>query len=281
MKIFPLIEQVLDELYDQISGSQAEKDEQVNCSIAMLSARYGRLRNKDEPIDYSEPATRLAYIYKYVTCHSNLVYTRISKSRHLRALFENDAVRVACIGGGPGSDFLGILKYCIKNDKHPELKCHLFDREIAWGGSWEDVDDKISADNRLHTLTVYQLLNVTEPTSYLVKKKYLAQSDLFTVIYFASEVYCFLRHDADDYFNVLFDGMHTGAQVLYIDNNHSDFTGWVEKKFRKHNLEIMCELEGTQKMPDEEEKRDLGKYYKKFGSPKLEADVACRIALKR
>jgi hypothetical protein len=282
MKIFPLIEQVLDELYNQILGPEAKKDAKVNRSLDMLATRYGQLRGKDEPIDYSEPATRLAYIYKYVTCHSNLVYTRMSKSSNLRDLFDNNTVRVACIGGGPGSDFLGILKYCIECDKHPELKCQLFDREIAWGESWEDVDDKISADNKLHTRTVYQPLDVTEPASYLAKKKYLEQSDLFTMIYFVSEVYSILDEGADDYFDNLFSGMRRGAQVLYIDNNHSDFTSWVEKKFDKHNLKIVRHSDGKETMPIEEEKRDLGKYYNKFGSsPKLEADVAWRVALKR
>jgi len=134
-KIFPLIELVLDELYSQIPGPETRKVDEVNSSLAMLSERYRHLVGKDKAIDYSLPATRLAYIYKYVTCHSNLVYTRIPRSSKLADLFNGGTVRVACLGGGPGSDFLGILKYCMECGKKPDLKCQLFDREIAWGES--------------------------------------------------------------------------------------------------------------------------------------------------
>jgi hypothetical protein len=139
-----------------------------------------------------------------------------------------------------------------EGDKKPELKCQLFDREIAWGESWENVDDKISADNKLHTRTVYQPLDVTTPATYLAKRKYLEQSDLFTMIYFASEVYGLLDDGADDYFNRLFSGMRRGAQVLYIDNNHSDFTSWVEEKFDKPSLKLVHHSDGKDTMPIEE-----------------------------
>jgi hypothetical protein len=281
MKIFPLIEQVLDELYSQIPGREASKDEEVNRSLATLSEHYRHLVGKDEAIDYSQPATRLAYIYKYVTCHSNLVYTRIPRSSKLADLFNDGTISVACLGGGPGSDFLGILKYCIEYNKKPDLRCQLYDREIAWGESWEDVDDKIKAADKLHTRTVYQPLDVTRSETYLPRSKYL-NSDLFTMIYFVSEVYGRLGDGADDYFEHLFAGMRKGAQLLYIDNNHSEFTNWVEKKFDAHNLTIVKKGEGKEALPTEEEKKDLGKWYRKFSSsPKLEADVAWRIARKR
>jgi len=56
----------------------------------------------------------------------------------------------------------------------------------------------------------------------------------------------------------------------------------VEEKCDKHNLKLVRHSAGKETMPIEEEKRDLGKYYKKFGSsPKSDADVAWRAALKR
>jgi hypothetical protein len=281
MKIFPLIELVLDELYGQILGSEAKKIAQVNSSLETLTERYRNLISDDEAIDYSPAATRLAYIYKYVTCHSNLVYNLIRKSTKLADLFNGGAVRVACVGGGPGSDFLGILKHCIEDDKKPDLKCQLFDREIAWGESWEDIDDKISAVDKLHTRTVYQPLDITRPETYLPKLKYL-NSELFTMIYFVSEVYSKMNDGADDYFNHLFAGMRKGAQVLYVDNNHSDFTNWLHEKLNAYNFVVVKHGEGVQKLPTEEEKKDLGKYYGKFNSsPKLDADVAWRIARKK
>jgi hypothetical protein len=58
MKIFPLIERVLDKLYNQIPGSVAAKNNEVNRALKRLSDRYGHLTIKDNPIDYSNPAIR-------------------------------------------------------------------------------------------------------------------------------------------------------------------------------------------------------------------------------
>ena len=197
-------------------------------------------------------------------------------------MFDGKSVRVACLGGGPGSDFLGILKYCIEYHRTPELKCDLFDREAAWGESWSDVDDKISTEDKLHTRTVYQHLDVTEPATYEWREKYLKQSDLFTMIYFLSEVYNLMDDGADDYFNHLLGGIRSGALVLYVDNNHSAFTSWIEGKFKTHKLKIVGHGDGRETLPTDEEKRDLGKYYDKFNSqPRLEADIAWHIARKR
>ena len=99
----------------------------------------------------------------------------------------------------------------------------MFDREAAWEESWEDVDDKISAQDSIHTRTVYYPLDVTRTETYAAKAKYL-KSDLFTMIYFVSEVYRFPQNGAEAYFDHLFAGMRKGALVLYIDNNVSDFT---------------------------------------------------------
>lgn len=281
MEIFTIIEQVLDELYEQIEGDEKHKDAEVNASLDMLGDSYKRLTSKNEPIDYSNPATRLAYIYKYVTCHSNLVFSRIAGTKCLRRPLEEREVRVSCIGGGPGSDFLGILKYCILSKKNIDLKCSLFDRETAWSESWEDVDDKIQSSIKLRTRTLYVPLDVTNPATYAEKVKYLKQSDLFTMIYFASEVYRFREDGADDYFDDMFSRMREGALLLYIDNNHPEFTNWMDEKFQKHGLKILDSGSGTEKMPTDEEKRDLGKYYNRFSSsPKLEADVCRRVAKK-
>jgi hypothetical protein len=95
-----------------------------------------------------------------------------------------------------------------------------------------------------------------------------------------SEVYA-LRKDASAYFEALFANMATGAAVLFIDNNHSDFINWFDGLATKHNILIKEKFEGTMKLPLAEEKKDLKQYYDKFGSPKLQADLAYRIGIKQ
>jgi hypothetical protein len=107
---FQIIKSVLDEAYSQIPGNEEEKDSLIKAAIDYLSGEYKRLLDGIQ-IDYSNPITRFAYIYKYVTSHANLVCTIIENSDELNMIFDQEKVNVACIGGGPGSDFLGILKY--------------------------------------------------------------------------------------------------------------------------------------------------------------------------
>lgn len=82
------------------------------------------------------------------------------------------------------------------------------------------------------------------------------------------------------FFKNLFDGAKSGALFLYLDNNHSKFYHWFENLARAHNLEILDEGSGEMKMEKLEEKQDLGRFFKKFGNPKITADIAWRVARK-
>ena len=64
----------------------------------------------------------------------------IKSDSHLKALLERGSPEVACLGGEPGSDLLGILKYMMQADvSETSLTCYIFDKERAWGDSWSDV----------------------------------------------------------------------------------------------------------------------------------------------
>ena len=84
--------------------------------LRKLEQNYAHLVYENN-VDHSDLVSRFAYIYKYVTCHANLVSQTIAESDELGALFNREKVNVTCIGGGPGSDFLGILKYVLLNKR--------------------------------------------------------------------------------------------------------------------------------------------------------------------
>jgi len=177
---------------------------------------------------------------------------------------------------GPGSEFLGILKYCMLYDRTPELKCILFDREPAWSESWMDVDDKIGPSFRIST--TFNLFDVTDPPSWRVYAKYL-QSDLFAMVYFLSEV-SIARAEAQPYFEALLTGVRAGAYFLFIDNNAVDFYDWFDDLAAAHGVEIISQGSGRETMSPSEEKKTLEPYYTKFGEPKLQMDVAYRVGVK-
>jgi hypothetical protein len=275
MNVFQLIKTVLDEAYEAIPGSEAKKDAAISASLERLSAQYKKLLTAG-CLDYSDPATRFAYIYRYTTSHANLVYSLFGRSKHLSSLADREKLVLACIGGGPGSDFLGILKYCMKQGKKPQLKCQILDRDPAWGESWSDVDDKVDSEFRIST--VFHPFDVTNEATWKPFVKHFS-SDLFTMIYFVSEVYA-MREKANSYFHQLFANIQPGAYVLFIDNNSNEFYDWFDQLAEAHGIKIIEKREGDEGLPIHEEKKDLGVYFQKFGNPKITANIAYRIATK-
>jgi len=276
LNCFQLIKTVLDEEYSQIGGDEAEKDEKIRKALQRLRDHYANV-TKNGAGDYSKRKTRFAYIYAYTTSHANLVYDLIRGNSTLAQLFDLESVQVSCIGGGPGSDFLGILKFLMAARKTPRVRCYLFDREQAWAESWTDVDAKIDPTFRL---TVQFLsIDVTDPDTWKPHTKYFI-SDLFTMVYFCSEV-SKLRSEAEEYFSTVFQRAKQGALFLFIDNNAPEHYGWFDKLAHKNGVRVTAHGEETRIVPFTEEKRDLGDYYSKFGDPKLKANIAWRIGVKQ
>ena len=283
MNCFELMSHVLEEEYRQIPGTESERDAQVSAALKRLGEHYKRV-STNGPGDYTDPATRFAYIFCYTTSHANLVYQVVENSEQLKTLFNRQFVEMACVGGGPGSDYLGVLKHLMLRDKKPKLRCNLFDREAAWFETWSDVDRTVESEIQLSLPFIE--LDVTLPEKWQKHSKYY-RSDLFTFVYFMSEV---IKHEvqATPYFTTLMQRAGPGALFLFIDNNSSDHYGWFDKLAAANSLTILKEWRGTMYMPTGEEKKSLGRFFNKFWnadekkhwSPKLKADVAYRIAQK-
>lgn len=276
-----LIKIVLDEAYAEIPlPNDAVRDAAIKKELANLSASYGNLTKADRvPIDYASPISRFAYIYKYTVAHADYIKQLIQNHKVLGDLFAGEALSVACLGGGPGSDLLGILKYMIQNQRGSALTCYLFDRERAWGDSWSEVAKPLKAD--FHLYPVFQQLDVTDQNTWGSYRKYLG-ADLFTLSYFLSEVWAF-HTKAQPYFESCFTNAKTGATFLFIDNNDANghFVGWYDAMAAAHGLEQLHDGACKMAFSIDEEKTDLEPYYSKFGWPKRESNVSYRISRKR
>jgi len=201
----------------------------------------------------------------------------IAGSKDLRSLFDGEALDVACLGGGPGSDLLGILKYMIARGKKCPLTCYLFDKERAWGDSWGDVAKPLDATFRVYP--IFQQLDVTDSKTWSGYHKYL-KADLFTLSYFLSEVWK-IRSQAKPFFDYCFAKAKSGALFLFIDNRASEFYGWFDSLAAANGIEILEAKSCNMCFSIDEEKTDLGRYYEKFGWPKRKSEVAYRIARKK
>jgi hypothetical protein len=240
---------------------------------------------KDEKlprIDYTKPETRFAYVYAYVTAHASFVYKIIQMNRELQEVFDKQDIEIACIGGGPGSDLVGILKYLVENNKRPDrVWCDILDAELAWNETWRYVNKQLDVYN-INTNSVP--FDVTERVSWERHSDYL-NSDLFTFIYFMSEVFRF-KEESTRYFDHFFANVKPGAMIIYLDNRDDTMSDWFDSFINKYDYEVIVSSNRYRMSMNslrEEKKSDLGQYFDKFGDkkePKLTGRVAYRICRK-
>lgn len=278
MQCFQLVKTVLDELYSRIPAENGvEKDGLIRQKLTELAGSYANLA-RGNSVNHADIASRFAYIYRYVTSHANIVFQIISDSDELGILFDQSKVNITCIGGGPGSEFLGVLKYVLKTGKKPSLRCTLYDKETAWGECWNDVGEELEAELRIHTFC--QAVDVTEAKTWQDMSKYLS-SDLFTMVYFLSEIDS-VREKAEPFFLNLFEKSKPSALFLYVDNNNAGFYGWFDEMVSRFPIDVLSSRQLRMPILDNsEEKTDLGEYWEKFDHPKLRGDIAFRVCRKR
>lgn len=284
---FELVKIALDSLYGEataVYGTQA--DAKITAQIGYLSTSYGNLNSPSRPpVNYKDPATRFAYVYKYVATHSDYV---VQVLQALRAemggpIFDMENMRLSCIGGGPGSDIIGVLRYLSEKKKTEPVKkvtCYLLDREQAWADTWTELDDSMKIDVAVNVN--FQPLDVTAPTSWAQQTKFL-QADLFTMSYFVSEVKSLDGNGVvSQFWKTLFKSAKTGALFLYDDNGHDSFNNYFDGLWKSEGLELIVSATNEPTWPrGVEQASELGAYLKKFGqSPKLKTPLTYRVLRK-
>jgi hypothetical protein len=287
MTIFELVKIALDELYKEaVDAHGTIADAEIQKKLTYLSSSYAQLDDENRtPVKYKDPTTRFAYVYKYVTSHADYVVQVLEDLRMELGtpIFQNEIARVACIGGGPGSDLIATLKYIDKyknSEKVKKLTCHMLDREQAWGDTWSDLSNVLDLDINLSV--PFQQMDVTDESTWAQQKKFL-QSDLFTLSYFVSEVQSLDKDGVvAKFFKTLFQEAKSGALFLYDDNGTTALNTYFDELWRAEGLEcITKKSNSSMQLNYSEEKSDLGEYLKKFNhSPKLSSKISYRVLRK-
>lgn len=289
--LFELVKFALDELYEDGQQEYGSKfDDRVMECFGLLTKSYGKLMDQDrEPVDYHDPAVRFAYVYKYVAAHGDYLFQLLdefkwSEPELFSDLMKRETLRVSCIGGGPGSDIVGVTKFLNEQDKTcltKKMICYLLDAEQGWADAWTEVDDALSG--KVQVSTNFQPLDVTNPDSWQAQKKFL-KADLFTMSYFVSEVMSLDKNGVvTEFWETLFESAKPGSVFLYTDNGHDVFNTYIDKIAKSADLEMLLTKDNVKVTPSyDEQASHLGDYQKKFGGhyPKLKALLSRRVFLK-
>lgn len=287
MTLFELVKITLDELYKEAGKHYGQNtDAEIKSRFEYLSSSYLQLADSVRaPINYRDPATRFAYVYRYVATHGDYVVQMLDiASAALRApLFASTTARVSCIGGGPGSDILAVLKY-LDDSRNKELVTklvvYLLDKEQAWADTWTELDDKLNVGVQLNTN--FQPLDVTDMASWSSQRKFL-ESDLFTLSYFVSEVQSFDQTGlVTQFWQTLFREAKPGALFFYDDNGTDHLNNYFDWQWRTAGLELIAADTNVRWTPRYTERANvLDDYKAKFSTwPKLQGYLSYRILRK-
>jgi len=296
MKIFAIVKKVLDELYDEIElKDESQKDNRIQKEIEAFSSAYRKLGSKERPnFKYHDPIAQFAYVYKYVTAHANLVYKILLDKADFYQLFidtknkkeiipsdqRENRIEIACLGGGPGSDMLGVVKFLQEKKWRGKLIVANYDKEDrAWSRAWSNLWHYADFGFSVSSNQVYFDAEIAESRDF----KSLRKATLISMVYFISEIW-HLRADLDLFFKNISQMIQPGTKVLYLDNNN-----FLDKPISREKKEVITlrnlfrryfaflhEEKGSRSLGKlwEEQKEDLGEYLHKFGQdPKLSADV--------
>lgn len=301
LNCFRIVKKTLDELYSQLPGSDEERVGNIQNRLELLREEYKHLKFGMVPSYDNDLFKIYAYTYCYVAAHANIVYHLLNheSSQQLANAFVGREMKLSCIGGGPGSDLLGVLKFMQRTNKRGVLRFDIYDREENWTiplATWRkllpDVYHQFVSSVRFAALDVFD-----RKTWERYPK--LLDADLFTVSYILSEIY-FRRKGANTFFRYLFEKAKPGAFFLFIDNvlvpTHDWFDGLVREHNRYRTQGRIRIIHTSNSYPAQqysfcidsnECKEDLsphyGRYYDKFGQiacPKLKSDIVFRICRK-
>jgi hypothetical protein len=222
---------------------------------------------------YDDEITRWAYDFRYSTAHAEYLNAATGWAPDLRATLAEDQVHITCIGGGPGSDVLGFVKYILSNDLTPKLTYFILDKEQGWVETWVDFDAIVS--DEIQTSRNFFDIDVTDEDKYK-KLKRPFEADIFTSVYFLSEIYS-MKDEAAGFFEHCFEKMKDGALLIAIDFRDSDLQAWIDGIAEDNGLEILETAELRTNMGSDEEKSVLKKYIDKFGMPVLQGQIMFRV----
>lgn len=274
--IFQLVHKVLNQLKADVVEAYADNtDAAITTALPVLRAHYNNLTDPNrKPVDYSPPEVRFAYVYYYVGSHSDFVYQTVNRTADIlgNALAGRDKIVVTALGGGPGSDLVGLMQYLVAHEDCALeiVTAYLCDKEQAWADCWTEIGEEVSPD--FHLNVNFQPLDVTSPDSWAKQKKFLS-ADLFLLVYFASEV-ASLGDKAKQFWAELSARAKPGALMLVIDNNSDFFNNFITTNLIGDHWEVL-RTEALRLTPSyQEQKTDLGDHLTRYGAqPKLTGNL--------
>lgn len=141
----------------------------VSHATAHFSDLHQKYYSKVENPDYSADIKKFCYLYKYSVAHGYYIFRALQKlaDEITPPPLSRNPTRIACIGGGPGTEILGIARYLReieKKSKGHKVKITIFDKEKSWKAACERVLECVKGD--LDITFKFVQFDATDPSTY-------------------------------------------------------------------------------------------------------------------
>lgn len=149
---FKAVKTLLDKSIDRYATRKGIDVEDVHDEIAEYFAVMAKEHREDDPsIPYDNPLCRLAYLYKHVPANACLFersLRSLDSAKEVVKSRKSSRLRICAVGGGPGSELLGLAKYFIKRagaGAPSRLDFVLLDAVPEWSETWSMLAEEVEA----------------------------------------------------------------------------------------------------------------------------------------
>ncbi|MCY2954076.1 MAG: hypothetical protein NTU53_19225 [Planctomycetota bacterium] len=192
-----LVRRVLEQAVDTYATEHGETVSTVLSQIREQIDKTSTEYRKDEPqIKYHDALCRLGYLYRHATANATLFELVVRESGELRSVVRasvDGKLEICAVGGGPGTELLGLVKYL--------LQCRLgFPRKVVftvldlvpqWAETWQQLADasedelrKTLKDEKHACLVIAPVLLPLDATDASAFKSYAYQFGRANIIVF-------------------------------------------------------------------------------------------------
>ncbi|XP_022099008.1 uncharacterized protein LOC110983772 [Acanthaster planci] len=248
-----LLGKVLDDLQAEVDGPS--KNDRIKQSIQNISQMYKQGLSRASTnfrSDWNDPSNRCAYVFLYLLQHCHLVYHSIHKSDISKMLSKKKRLKVCCIGGGPGSDVIGLTSFLRENSSlQQSLDCLVLDLYPTWRDTWHLI--RRHMPDGLNLSVTYQGCDLVQDSSVGGNVLgFIQQADMLTFVKSFSTVSAFFRADSrrGDLLRSILQEIKPDCFVLFIDNKHLRDKEFQQQFASRAGLKLVFEYRGTQTLPN-------------------------------
>jgi hypothetical protein len=136
LRCFEFVLEALGANVGRAVAASPELARRLHASFVRMSGCYRNIHDRRGP-DFSDGVTRAAYVYTYTPSQAHWVYRALSSCRPMSQLLHRNGVHVAALGGGPGTDVVGFVKWLAEQGHAMPFTCEVIDRCTAWETQWQ------------------------------------------------------------------------------------------------------------------------------------------------